>query len=74
MDKHTVQGKSEKAVGHVKEAAGDLTGNKELQSEGVRDQAKGQLHETVGAAKQLGKDIKEGVAEGTHRAKHETKT
>jgi uncharacterized protein YjbJ (UPF0337 family) len=57
MDKDTLQGKSEKTVGHVKEAAGDLTGDNELQADGVKDQAKGQFHETVGAVKQIGRDI-----------------
>ena len=74
MDKHTVQGKTEKAVGHVKEAAGDLTGNSKLQNEGVKDQAKGQLHETVGAAKDLGKAVKDGAKEGAHHSNHETTT
>jgi uncharacterized protein YjbJ (UPF0337 family) len=73
MDKDTVQEKSEKTVGHLKEAAGDLTGNNDLQAEGVKDQAKGQLHETVGAVKQLGRDIRDGVTEGTNRAEHDVK-
>ncbi|HEY0784594.1 MAG TPA: CsbD family protein, partial [Acidobacteriaceae bacterium] len=63
------KGKSEKTVGHVKEAVGDLTGNNELQAEGAKDQAKGQLHDTIGAVKQVGKDIKAGIEEGADRAK-----
>jgi uncharacterized protein YjbJ (UPF0337 family) len=70
MDKDTIQGKSEKAVGHVKQATGDLTGNEDLQAEGLKDQAKGQLHETVGAAKQLGKDVAASVQHGAHKAEH----
>ncbi len=69
MDKDTLQGKSEKTVGHVKEAAGDLTGNNELQAEGVKDQAKGQLHETVGAVKQIGRDLAAGAKDGAESAK-----
>ncbi len=64
MDKSTVQGKVEKATGHVKEAAGDLTGNDKLQAEGAKDQAKGQVHEMVGAVKDAGKAIKAGIEEG----------
>jgi uncharacterized protein YjbJ (UPF0337 family) len=70
MDKDTLQGKSEKAIGHVKEATGDLTGNNELQAEGAKDQVKGQFHETVGAVKQMGRDIAEGARSGAESAKH----
>jgi uncharacterized protein YjbJ (UPF0337 family) len=71
MDKATIQGKTEKTVGHMKQAAGDLTGNNELQAEGVQDQAKGEFHETVGAVKQIGRDIASGIKEGTAAAKRD---
>ena len=69
MDKDTLQGKAEKTLGHVKEAAGDLTGNNDLQAEGAKDQAKGQLHQTVGAVKEIGNEIKAGVQDGTRQAR-----
>jgi uncharacterized protein YjbJ (UPF0337 family) len=71
MDKDTVQGKTEKTIGHAKEAAGDLIGDNELQASGAKDQAIGQFHETVGAFKQLGRDIASGVNDGVESAKHD---
>ena len=68
MDKDTLQGKTEKTTGHVKEVVGDVTGNNKLQAEGAANQAKGQLHETIGAAKQLGKDFAAGIKDGKRQA------
>lgn len=69
MDKDTLLGKVEKTVGQAKEVAGRVTGNNEVQAEGATDQAKGQLHETVGAIKDIGKEIKAGGEDGTRRAR-----
>lgn len=41
-------GKSDKAKGRVKEAAGALTGDKKLKREGKADQAVGNVKEKVG--------------------------
>jgi uncharacterized protein YjbJ (UPF0337 family) len=40
-------GKSDEIKGRVKEAAGALTNNKKLKSEGKIDQAKGKVKQTV---------------------------
>ena len=37
----------DKGVGHVKEAAGALTGDQDLKNEGKVDQAKGKLKDTI---------------------------
>ncbi len=71
MEHDTMKGKTETAIGHAKEAAGKLTGDNELQAEGVKDQAKGQLHETVGAVKEAGKNIASGVKDGIESTKHD---
>ena len=42
----------DKAKGRVKEAAGDLTGDRELQAEGQKDQ-------TAGSLKQAGEKVKD---------------
>ena len=43
--------------GRVKEAAGDLTGDKDLQREGKVDQAAGTAKDKVGDAADAGKDV-----------------
>ena len=50
--KDKTEGTLDKAIGHVKEAAGTLTGNKALKAAGQADQAKGTLKKK-GAAKDL---------------------
>ena len=50
--------KIDKAKGHAKEAAGDLTGNKSLEREGKMDQAGGSVK---GAAKRAKDEVDESV-------------
>ena len=47
------EGAMDKAKGRTKEAAGSLSGNKDLKSEGRTDQDKGTLKKKKGAAKDL---------------------
>ena len=58
MDKEHVKGAADKAKGAVKDAAGKVTGDKELQSEGKMDKAKGDLHNAAG-------DVKDAVKKTT---------
>jgi uncharacterized protein YjbJ (UPF0337 family) len=51
MDKEHVKGAADKAKGTVKDAAGKLTDDKELQAEGKMDKAKGTAREALGDAK-----------------------
>lgn len=44
-------GKSEQVKGRIKEAAGNLTGNKDLESEGKSDRRVGEVKEKVEHAK-----------------------
>jgi len=55
-------GKAEQMKGVAKEAAGDLTGNKDLKSEGKADQHSGEAKEKVGK-------IEEKIEEGIDKAK-----
>lgn len=48
----------DKAKGKVKQAAGDLTGNKELKQEGERDELKGKVEGVV-------KDLKHSIKDAT---------
>ncbi len=53
----------DKAKGKVKQAIGDLTGNKELKREGERDEAKGKVEGAVedvkGVVRNAGQAIKD---------------
>ena len=51
MDKEHVKGAADKAKGAIKDAAGKVTGDKELQAEGKMDKAKGAAHSATGDAK-----------------------
>ena len=51
MDKEHVKGAADKAKGTIKDAAGKLTGDKELQAEGKMDKAKGEAREALGDVK-----------------------
>jgi uncharacterized protein YjbJ (UPF0337 family) len=51
MDREHVKGAADKAKGAIKDAAGKVTGDKELQTEGKLDKAKGSLHNAAGDVK-----------------------
>jgi uncharacterized protein YjbJ (UPF0337 family) len=51
MDKEHVKGFADKAKGTIKDAAGKVMGDKDLQAEGKVDKAKGARHEAVGDVK-----------------------
>jgi uncharacterized protein YjbJ (UPF0337 family) len=51
MDKEHVKGVADKAKGTIKDAAGKVMGDKDLQAEGKVDKAKGARHEAVGDVK-----------------------
>jgi uncharacterized protein YjbJ (UPF0337 family) len=51
MDKEHIKGAADKAKGAIKDTAGKMTGDKDLQAEGKMDKAKGDVHSAVGDAK-----------------------
>ena len=51
MDREHVKGAADKAKGAIKEAAGKMTGDKKLETEGKVDKVKGAVHSAVGNAK-----------------------
>jgi uncharacterized protein YjbJ (UPF0337 family) len=51
MDKEHVKGAADKAKGSIKDTAGKVMGDKELQAEGKVDKAKGDVHNAVGDVK-----------------------
>jgi uncharacterized protein YjbJ (UPF0337 family) len=50
-------GTFDKAKGHAKEAAGDLSGDKDLEREGKLDKASGEVKEKLDSAKEKVKDV-----------------
>jgi uncharacterized protein YjbJ (UPF0337 family) len=59
MDREHVKGTAEKAKGAIKDAAGKVTGDKKLESEGKLDKAKGSAHNVAGDVKDTLKDATE---------------
>jgi uncharacterized protein YjbJ (UPF0337 family) len=51
MDREHVKGAADKAKGAIKDAAGKVTGDKELQTEGKLDKTKGSAHNAAGDVK-----------------------
>ena len=58
MNKDQVKGVAEQAKGKVKEAAGDLTGNKSLERKGEAEQVSGKVQKNYGDAKE---NVKDGI-------------
>jgi uncharacterized protein YjbJ (UPF0337 family) len=55
MNEEHLKGATNSVAGKAKEAAGRVTGNKKLETEGKIDQLKGTIHNAVGNAKDAGK-------------------
>ncbi len=51
MDKDRVKGTGKKVAGSVKEAAGKITGNSELEAKGAGEKAAGKVQNAAGGAK-----------------------
>jgi uncharacterized protein YjbJ (UPF0337 family) len=51
MDREHVKGAADKAKGAIKEAAGKLSGDKDIETEGKIDKAKGSAHNAAGDVK-----------------------
>lgn len=53
MDREHIKGAADKVKGTIKDTAGKATGDKELQSEGKFDKAKGAAHNALGDLKEF---------------------
>ena len=58
---------SDQAKGRVKEAAGDLTGNDKLKSEGKADQAAGDVKKVVSDVADKAEEIIDTVKDAVHK-------
>jgi uncharacterized protein YjbJ (UPF0337 family) len=56
MDREHVKGAADKAKGAIKDTAGKVTGDKELQTERKLDKAKGSVHNAAGDVKDALRD------------------
>lgn len=56
MDREHVKGAADKAKGAIKEGAGKLTGDKDMEAEGKIDKAKGSAHNAAGDVKDAARD------------------
>jgi uncharacterized protein YjbJ (UPF0337 family) len=60
MNRNELEGRKEIVKGRVKEAAGKLTGNKNLESEGTSERAEGAAQERIGkASRKVGEAIED---------------
>ena len=63
MNRDEIKGKAEKAKGYVKDKAGELLDDPELETEGEIERATGAVRENMGRAKRKAKDGIEEIAE-----------
>ncbi|AHY54092.1 CsbD family protein [Bradyrhizobium japonicum SEMIA 5079] len=56
MDREHVKGAADKAKGAIKEGAGKLIGDKDMEAEGKIDKAKGSAHNAAGDVKDAARD------------------
>ena len=56
MDKDRIEGSAKQAKGAIKQAAGKVTGDTKLQSEGAMDKATGKVQNAIGGAKDAVRD------------------
>jgi uncharacterized protein YjbJ (UPF0337 family) len=56
MDKDRIKGMADQAKGAVKDAAGKVTGDTKLQTEGKMDKVKGKVENAVGGARDAARD------------------
>ena len=57
MDKQRIEGGLKKATGTIKEKAGQITGDRDLEAEGKMDKAEGKVRSAVGHVKDAAKEI-----------------
>jgi uncharacterized protein YjbJ (UPF0337 family) len=57
MDKQRMEGGLKKATGTIKEKAGEMTGDRDLEAEGKTDKAEGKVRSAVGHVKDAAKEI-----------------
>ncbi len=67
MDKDRIEGKMDDVKGRVKRQVGEWTGDKEMESEGTLDQAKGKAQNAFGKVKDAGRDALDRLKDNADR-------
>jgi len=57
MDKQRIKGGIRKATGTIKEKAGQITGDRDLEAEGKMDKAEGRVRSSVGKVKDAAREL-----------------
>lgn len=63
MDKDRIEGKLDKAKGYVKDKAGEILNDPDLEAEGEAQRVKGEIKETIGKAKDKVREVVHTVTE-----------
>jgi uncharacterized protein YjbJ (UPF0337 family) len=63
MNKDELKGKAKQAKGSIKQKAGELTDNPNLEAEGAIDQAAGKMQEGLGMAKRATREFIDDVTD-----------
>ena len=57
MDRQRIEGGLKKVTGTIKEKAGQMTGDRDLEAEGKVDKGEGRIRSAVGKAKDAAREI-----------------
>lgn len=67
MNNDNVKGKLNDMKGRAERQAGEWTGDKDLQAEGMKDQLKGKTQDAVGKVKDAGRDVADQIKGRTEK-------
>ena len=67
MDSDEIKGKAKDIKGRVERQAGEWTGDKDTQAEGIKDQATGKVQNAWGKVKDTGEDMKRDMERDLNR-------
>jgi uncharacterized protein YjbJ (UPF0337 family) len=67
MDREHVKGAADKVKGAIKDTAGKMTGDREMQAEGKMDKLKGAAHSAAGDAKDAARSGARAVDQATKK-------
>lgn len=69
MDKEHIKGAAKKVEGAAKEALGKVIGDRSLELKGKADKIEGEMHDTIGDAKDAAEKAAKGIGKAVDDAK-----